>query len=135
MIFVDAGAFVARFVERDQYHQPALEVWRMLERGRSPFYTSNLVLNEVATYLGRNAGNAFAAPRIRSIYDSPRFIVLRPEAEEEREALADMEKYADQRVGFTDCVSFALMRREGLEQVFTFDRHFRFAGFEVVPES
>jgi predicted nucleic acid-binding protein len=42
-------------------------------------------------------------------------------------------KFADQEVSFTDCISFVLMRRNKLDQAFTFDRHFAVAGFEVVP--
>ncbi len=41
------------------------------------------------------------------------------------------EKYADQRVSFTDCISFVLMRRHKIRQVFSFDRHFELAGFVV----
>jgi len=43
------------------------------------------------------------------------------------------EKYADQDVSFTDCVCFALMRAHNIQRVFTFDRHFRLAGFESIP--
>ena len=43
-----------------------------------------------------------------------------------------MPKYADQRVTFTDCVSFAIMRRRRIRTAFTFDRHFEARGFEVI---
>jgi len=33
----------------------------------------------------------------------------------------------------TDCLSFALMRREGIGAVFGFDHHFERAGFEMWP--
>ncbi len=46
-------------------------------------------------------------------------------------AALELLKDAD-KVSFTDCVSFALMRRAGLRQAYTFD-HFRRAGFEVRP--
>ena len=35
-------------------------------------------------------------------------------------------------LSFTDCVSFAVMKRLGLEQVATFDKHFERAGFRMV---
>lgn len=43
-----------------------------------------------------------------------------------------MRKYADKNISFTDCVSFAIMRRFRIRMVFTFDRHFRDAGFQVI---
>lgn len=59
--------------------------------------------------------------------------VLRPTAEDELRALDLFEKYADQRVSFTDCVSFVLMRRSRIERVFSFDSHFSRAGFTIWP--
>jgi predicted nucleic acid-binding protein len=43
-----------------------------------------------------------------------------------------MRKYSDHEVSFTDCVSFAIMRRQQIRTAFTFDRHFRDAGFRVI---
>ncbi|MEX1044724.1 MAG: hypothetical protein WEC73_01230 [Chthoniobacterales bacterium] len=42
-----------------------------------------------------------------------------------------MRKFADQGVSFTDGMSFVLMRREGLWEVFGFDGHFTAAGFRL----
>jgi predicted nucleic acid-binding protein len=42
-----------------------------------------------------------------------------------------MRKYSDQAISFTDCVSFVLMRREGIKRAFSFDKHFRYAGFTL----
>ena len=37
------------------------------------------------------------------------------------------------RLSLVDCSAFATMRRMGVRQVFTFDRHFAEQGFEVIP--
>lgn len=133
MIFVDTGAFLARFVVRDQYHEPCIRAWDELRRLRVRCATSNFVLDETFTLLARGTDHAFAAQRARNLLGSRELRILRPGQEEERAALEWFEKYADQRVSFTDCVSFVLLRGNRIKRVFGFDRHFALAGFELWP--
>jgi uncharacterized protein len=42
-------------------------------------------------------------------------------------------RYRDKNFSFTDCTSFAVMRELRLRAVLTTDRHFRQAGFELLP--
>ncbi len=44
-----------------------------------------------------------------------------------------MRKFAEHGVSFTDCVSIALLKKEGTKDVFGFDRHFEYAGFRLYP--
>jgi hypothetical protein len=85
------------------------------------------------TLIGRRAGHRLAAEVGRRIYTSRALELLRPDADDELRALALFEKYEDQKVSFTDCVSFVLMERRRIARAFTFDRDFRMAGFETVP--
>lgn len=133
MIFVDTLAFLARYLHRDQYHRVALDTWHELEHANEPLVTSNFVLAETFTLLGRRASYPFAAERAKIIYRSRVLTILRPDAEDELAALELFIRYAGQRVSFTDATSFVLMQRRGLTRAFSFDRHFAYAGFEVVP--
>ena len=134
MIFVDTGAFIARYVRQDSHHRRARRAWSEIERSRSRCYTSNFVLDETFTLLGRRASYSFAADRARSLLRSSALTILRPDAEDEEKAIDVFAKFADQQVSFTDCVSFVLMRRNRLERAFTFDRHFGDAGFDILPK-
>lgn len=49
------------------------------------------------------------------------------------EALELFGRYSDKEWSFTDCVSFTTMRRLNVTKAFTFDKHFRQAGFEMLP--
>ena len=129
MIFVDTGAFLALYRHRDQHYQQAVQIWPTLQQ---PLLTSNHVIAELASLLGRQVGLLEAADRVADLYGSPIIDVLQSSREDELEALRWMRKYADQRITFTDCVSFALMRRHRIRTAFTFDRHFKLAGFEVI---
>lgn len=131
MIFIDTGAFLARYLPRDQHHEQAQRGWVELDRERYRCYTSNFVIDEFLTLLARRSHYAFAAERAHRVYGSRKLEILRPDAEDEREAVKLFEQFADQEVSFTDCVSFALMRRYRLQIAFAFDRHFRDAGFAL----
>jgi predicted nucleic acid-binding protein len=131
VIFVDSGAFLARYLSRDQYHERAIAAWRSLEQLRWRCCTSNFVLDETITLLGRWSSHEFASERARGLLTSRSLDILRPEVADELEALELFEKMADQAVSFTDCVSFALMRRRRIERAFSFDRHFALAGFTL----
>jgi predicted nucleic acid-binding protein len=131
MIFVDTGAFIARFVGSDQHHKQAVPSWKRIEQARPVCITSNLVLSETLTYLGRHVNYGLAAQKGKILYASHWLGILRPTEEEDVAALRYFEKYADQEVSFTDCVSFAMMHKRKVRHVFSFDRHFRLAGFEL----
>lgn len=103
--------------------------WRA--RGRS-VVTSNHVLDELATALARRAGYQVAADCLADIYAAGTIEIVQSTREDELEALRWMRKYSDQGVSFTDCISFAIMRRRRIRSAFTFDRHFRDAGFSLV---
>ena len=133
MIFIDTGAFLARYLARDQYHQEAAAAWAQLEGSTQRCFTSNFVLDETFTLLARRASYRFAAKRARSLLLSEVLEILRPDYEDELRALEHFEKLADQQVSFTDCASFALMKRERIRRAFSFDQHFAYAGFELWP--
>lgn len=131
MIFLDTGAFVARYIQRDQYHRQALKGWEHLAKSGQRWATSNFVLNETLTLLARRAGYHFAAQRARHILSSQVLTIWRSGEEEEHAAVELLEKYADQQVSFTDCVSVVFMRKHGVTDVFSFDSHFERAGFRL----
>ena len=133
MIYIDTGAFFARYVARDQYHSSARRAWKELETASGPVFTSNFVLDELFTLLARRTTYRFAADRARAILSSARLTILRPGPEEEEKAVSLFEKFGDQAVSYTDCISFVLMDQARLRRAFTYDRHFQLAGFEIWP--
>ena len=133
MIFIDTGAFLARYLRDDQYHRSAVAAWEELGSDRENCVTSNFVLDETFTLLGRRAGYGFAVERAKNTYASQALTICRPDRRDEINALGFFGKYADQNVSFTDCISIVLMKRVKINRVFSFDKHFEFAGFHVVP--
>ena len=131
MIFVDTGAFLGRFLPSDQYHRPATTLWQRLEQDRERCFTSNFVLDETFTLLARRSSYSFAANKARALYGSATLQILRPTLDDELAALEFFEKFADQEISFTDCISFVLMRRNRIRRAFSFDQHFERAAFDL----
>lgn len=131
MLFIDTGAFIAKYHSRDNYHQKTLDMWNKIQQYRLRCFTSNFILDETITLLGRRLNYHFAAERAKIFYMSKAFTILRPTLEEEVAALRFFEKYIDQKISFTDCISFVLMKKYKISQVFSFDKHFQHAGFTI----
>jgi predicted nucleic acid-binding protein len=133
-LFVDTGAFLARELAQDQHHVAAARGWGILADSEDRLFSTEHVLDETITLLARRESYAFAAACAATYLQSKAIEWLRPTAEDYGKAAKLMRKYADQSVSFTDCVSFVLMRRESITQVFGFDRHFQAAQFELWPK-
>jgi len=135
LIFIDAGAFIARYLKRDQYHQAVVSQWALLAADERPCVTTNFVIDETITFLARRSTCNFAAARAEAIYSPNELRIICPEAQDELSALELLRKYSDQTVSFTDCVSCAIMDKLRISTAFAFDHDFRIAGFDVVPET
>ena len=129
-IFVDTGAFIAKELAADQHHQQAATAWAELIKGGIQIFSTEHILDESATLLARRTTYAWASSWGIDALDSG-IVWLRSGVKDLNAAFQLMRKYADQGVSFTDAMSFAIMHREGIKQVFGFDRHFEAAGFRL----
>ena len=125
MIFVDSGAIIARLYARDPFHEEAVAGFEKLERSDEGAFTTPLCIAESLGVLAR-ATNDFRRTAHRGLDIMGWTLeVVRPTAVEERHALLLMESYADEQVGYVDCVSFVVMDARGSRTAFTFDaEHF-----------
>jgi predicted nucleic acid-binding protein len=131
-LFVDTGPLIARYLKQDGKHTESIKQWDALSKKQGvQLLTTGYVLSETATLLARRAGNQFAAERIRNITASSWIEVRYAGARETTAALNILSKFADQDLSFTDAVSFAVMRQEGLRDAISFDSHFERAGFRI----
>ena len=131
MLFIDTGAFIGKYLTQDQHHKDAQDKWQQIEKEKRRCLTSNFVLDETFTLLGRWTNAKFAAEKANIIYSSKMIEILRPEHSDELAAIELLQKFADQKISYTDCISFVLMKRMKIKQAFSFDRHFIAAGFKT----
>jgi len=131
-IYIDTGAFIAKYLETDQYHKKSQVLWEgLIEKYR--LYTSNFVVDELLTFLVRRVGLAASIKAAEEIYASRVLEILQSTREIEINAIAYMKKYKDvNKLSFTDCVSFSLCEDRNITEVFSFDHHFSIVGFNQI---
>jgi predicted nucleic acid-binding protein len=72
-----------------------------------------------------------AVARLRERFEIDRLLISPAEADW-REAWNCYVRREGNSAGILDCISFVVMRRLGIQEVFTNDEHFRAAGFETL---
>ena len=130
-IFIDTGAFLAKELVADQHHEEAVRVWNKYYAEDAAFYSSEHILDETMTLFARRTNASWATSWGKDVMGAG-IEWLNTEPKDLIDAMDLLKKYADQAVSFTDCLSFALMRRDGIRECFAFDRHFQAAGFRPV---
>lgn len=132
-IFIETSAFIALYLKGDDFHSKATSFLKSLKE-KTIFITSNFVLDEVYTFLRANKGKNVAVNFAEFLAQSAEVVKLRRiSLEDEKEAFGYFKKFDFSGLSFTDCTSFALMKKLEIKEVFTFDQHFAKAGFKVLP--
>jgi predicted nucleic acid-binding protein len=129
MVFIDTSAFLAVLNRTDTQHQHAVHQWRELVESNSMLVCTNYVVVETLTLLQRRFG--LEAVRTFENDFAPLLSVEWVDAETHRAGVSAVLTAGRRNLSLTDCVSFECMRRRGIRQAFTFDRHFAEQGFEV----
>src|SRR5437667_256283 len=133
--FVDTSYLIALENGDDQYHEVASEHWSALAKSSSPsLVTSSYVFVEVVPLLNNHRLHKKAVEVGKNLLTSRVFDVVHVHEDLFYEAWAHFQKHKDKTYSLTDCVSFVLMKRLGIAEALTFDKHFVQAGFTKLPK-
>lgn len=133
-LFIDTGAHIALVDKDDQYHSAAKEFYYSEIKSKGwILVTSNLVIWETLNYLQARGGHHVAVQFREKIYSSKIVRIVSVLPPDEEEAWRIFKRYDDKSFSFTDCTSFALMKRLNLGAAFAFDEHFTQFGLLRVP--
>ncbi|OGH17391.1 MAG: hypothetical protein A3C22_01275 [Candidatus Levybacteria bacterium RIFCSPHIGHO2_02_FULL_37_10] len=130
-VFVDSSFFKAIIDKRDDFNKEANKIWVKLEKEKVILITSNYILDETFTLIRTKCGLKIVNAFRENLAESSKVlkfvrITINDEAEAWNWFLNDWSK-----LSFTDCVSFAVMKRLKLTRAATFDQHFKKAGFKI----
>jgi predicted nucleic acid-binding protein len=129
-LFVDTSAWLDYVDSRSGSHRDLVPIIRGQP---GPFVTTTYVLAELAVLTLSRFGHPAAATLGERLRRDPRVRVEHPTSAEEDEAWQLFLNRPDKTYSLTDCLSFTIMRRLGLDTAVTLDEHFRQEGFAVLP--
>jgi len=138
-VFVDTSAFYALADESDHNHPRAKDAYESLIKVN--LVTTDYVLLEcwflIGSHLGRQKAISFWDGLRSGIVD-----MINVDVQDLNQTREIIDRFPDQDFSLVDASSFAVMERERIKTVFTFDSHFRVYRFgkdnkryfEVVPQ-
>jgi predicted nucleic acid-binding protein len=121
-VLVDTGAWYALADASDRHHREARRFY-LAEAPRGRLLTTDLILSETWTLIAAHLGRA-AALTFWNTLRKTRTPVVTIEAVDLEAAWRIVHDFHDQTFSFTDCTSFAVMERLGVDEAFAFDTHF-----------
>jgi len=132
-VFLDTGYLVAVEAVDDQHHSVAIKHWLQFLRNPAQLVTTSFVLDEAVTFFTSRGRHAKAIDLGRRLLSSPSVRLVHVDEDLLRAAFEYLERRPDKRFSLTDCISFVLMNRLGIQQALAFDAHFEQAGFTRIP--
>ena len=126
-VFLDTVGLVALWDTADQWHTAAEGAFNHLVSQRKSFVTTSFVLLECGNTAARRTYRNHVCLLRKNLEQRGELIV--PTEDDWREAWTAYEKGTGGDAGIVDQVSFIIMRRLGITEAFTNDKHFQSAGF------
>jgi len=129
--FVDTSAFFAVLDADDRMQSKARREWGRLLETNTLFRTTNYVLVETSALLQSRIG--MDALRVLAADVLPVLDIIWVDAAMHLSAQHSLLVASRRDLSLVDCVSFEVMRRLRIDDVFCFDPHFSQQGFQVLP--
>ncbi|VVB97706.1 tRNA(fMet)-specific endonuclease VapC [uncultured archaeon] len=136
MLFVDTSAFLALVNEKDNNHLAAASFLEEIKNGKvriKKIITSDYIIDETLTRIRYAMGHKEAVYWGQDILSSKVIEKVDVGRELFEPAWELFKTYEDKKLSFTDCTSFAIMKKRGIEKVFSFDDDFERVGFKLLP--
>jgi len=124
---VDTAVLIAAYFPREAHHRDAKEIITALQtqRIRGAFIT-DYILDEIVTFVRRRAGVEASNRVLDNLLASANLELLKVNKTHLEAGIALFKRY--DRLSFTDAITVAVMKDQGIDLIYSFD-----SGFDSVP--
>ena len=129
-VFLDTVGLIAVWDTCDQWNASAEVVYRLLVAQGCPLVTTSFILLECGNAAARRPYRAYVGQLRQLLLEEG--LLIEPTPDDVERAWAAYDRGESGQAGIVDQVSFVVMRRLGLTEAFTNDRHFQAAGFTAL---
>ena len=128
-VFADTSYYLALVNSRDEYYAAAHKYTKSFDGG---FVTTAWVIAELANSLARAANRSLFLSLLQDLRKDRRVTIVPPTTRLFDRGLDLYARRSDKDWSLTDCISFLVMERTGLNDALSCDRHFEQAGFKIL---
>jgi uncharacterized protein len=130
MVFLDTVGLLAQWNQTDQWHEAAARAVAQIAAERARTISTTFVFLECGNASARRPFRPFVDDLREELERAGRLIA--PTVEDWSTAWSAFRQGLAGEAGIVDHVSFVVMRRLGITDAFTNDRHFMAAGFNTL---
>lgn len=127
-VFADTSAWLATEIRNDLNYKKAITHKAFLQRERAQVLTNDYVMAETYTRLIYDKHFKAAADFHQKVKKGAKegiLIILEVDSSQRERAWEELKRYSDHKLSFTDATIIVHFKQYKLDEIFTFDRHFR----------
>lgn len=122
MIFIDSGFLIALFIDKDQWHNNAINLIANIDKlTKKDKILSNLIIEEIITMIGSLVGAKEAVETYNYIHDN--YTIFNENKELYDKSIMTFLKY-DATLSLTDSTKVEIMKELGIHEIISFDSDF-----------
>lgn len=131
MIFVDTSVWYAAYIEEESGYEVAKA---LIDTPGGSLVTTDYVIDELLTLLVARGHHRIAKILGRLLWSETICKIIWIERPDVETAWQIFDSFDDKIWSFTDCVSYAVMKRLGISEAYALDEHFKQFGFATVKQ-
>jgi predicted nucleic acid-binding protein len=124
-VFADTSFYLALLRADDPFHAGAIDESKL----RPVIITTEFIFMELGSACARAADHIDFLALVEAARASPRITIISLDSRLMNLGLELMGERQDKDWSLTDCISFVVMKEQGIREALTCDRHFEQAGF------